>query len=422
VITSSPINVLDLQKNKLSSLAKEASKKSSKDFDEALIEKEKKLKKKESEDMAPVHHGKVENHDNDKKAADNNGGTQKKSDKNEAKTAEAKPIDQKGTAQGTEAGKEKSAEGEVVDPAAAAKAAAAAKGELVDLLALAGDEASLSANNTAELAKNLSGKLSLEGMKMVEPQVIDPAALQAANPEKSALETLKSLTVGLEAIQPKSEGSLKDMLSKKDQGDLSQPNLGVDLTGAGTINLKENQQNHFAALLKAEATAGAENIKQSNVDNIVTQARTILKNGGGEMQVVLNPDGLGTVDLKVAVDKGHVNVEIMTQDRHVKKMFDDSLLDIRSALEGHHFKVDTLKVGVSDNFDMQQNLTQNQSNMMQQEFARDFLGQFRDERQGMRTNTLGNMLENSPLGRQQPEGIKPASRPLGGAGRLNVVA
>jgi hypothetical protein len=282
------------------------------------------------------------------------------------------------------------------------------------------DKAALSELSSEEFAKNLNGKISLEGFKMVEPQVVMPEAAESAMSDKAALEALKSLAANPEGVKGKGEGNLKDMLSKHKEGnDSAQLGMG-DLLAATPAAMKENQHTGFAAALKAQDADAMNNIRQANVDNIVTSARTMLKDGGGEMQVVLNPDGLGTVDLKVAVDKGQVNVEINTQDKHVKKLFDDSIMDIRTALEGHNLRVDTLKVNISDNFDAQQQMSQGQMDMMERQFAREFLGQFRDERQGFRTEGIADRLDKGGLQPNKPEGLAPAAR-VAGSTRLNVV-
>jgi len=399
--------------------AKEASKKAkSKGFDDELVEKEKKLKKKDG-DTAPVHHGKTDKPENhaDKKEdkAEQPGPQDKKVVAADPKAAEhAKALQAQAALEAAAAAAGKAA------PDAAAEALQAKQAKLVG--EISAEEAALSELKSAELAKNLSGKINLEGFKMVEPQPV-VAQTPVAPTDKAALEALKNLLANpAEAVKGKGDGNLKDLLSKHKEGGATQLGLGADILGAAAGAVKDNQSTSFANILKAQGPEGVENLRQSNVDNLVTSARTMIKDGGGQMQVVLNPDGLGTIDLKVGVDKGQVSVEINTQDKHVKKLFDDSINDIRHALQGHNLKVDTVKVGISDHFDNRHQMSQGQMDMMEREFARDFLGQFRDERQNFNNDRMMDRISNAPTphSSSQPEGLKPASR-IGTSSRLNVV-
>lgn len=409
MISASPKNVLDINATKLSATAKKPSKKSGSGFGDELIEKQKKLKKKDVEISAASNN-----------KSERNEKVSKKENSDETSTANRKSsstIKNISEVSGTV-----NAEG--VSPKSVIPGSVE-QGTLVDTLDISGEQAPVS-GSSVDFAKNLTGKMSLEGFQLVEPQIISPESLEALKADSAITDAAKSLALSAEAVQAKPDGNLKDMLSQNSEGDLSSLDMLSEMLNpaGGGHATKEAHQAAFAAVLKAQGAELAESVKQSNVDNIVSQARTILKDGGGEMQVVLNPEGLGTIDLKVGVDKGQVSVEIITQDNTVKKMFEDSILDIRGALENQNLKVDTLKVGISDNFDAQQQMSQGQFDMLEREFARDFLGQFRDERQGFRTQNLGNMLDNNPASpKNQATGLSPAAnRPMVANGRLNVVA
>lgn len=408
-------SVLDIQSTKLSSSTKEsANKKVGKGFGDELVEKQRKLKKREDDDVNPSSQGPSEKQASRKDASSERagGGASKKSAAPVASTKaeKAQPAAQAPTA-ATEPGK--------------AAVAVPVEGNLVDMLNISGEGAPVSGIESVDFAKNLSSKISLEGFQMVEPQLMAPEAVAAPVDEATAaLEALKSLASSVEAVQPKTGGDLKDMLSQKGEGDAMAFDMSSELVNPNQGAAKDMQASSFAAALKAQSATTTENFQQNNVDNIVSSARTILRDGGGEMQVVLTPDGLGTVDLKIGVDKGQVSVEIMTQDDQVKKLFDDSIADIRGALEQQNLKIDTLKVGVSENFDAQNQMSNGQMDMQNRDFAREFLGQFRDERQGFRTANIPNMLDGGgPLAKQQPGGLNPSSvRPMAGNGRLNVIA
>ena len=121
--------------------------------------------------------------------------------------------------------------------------------------------------------------------------------------------------------------------------------------------------------------------KIENMNSIIKQARAIVKDGGGEMQIHLQPEGLGKVQLKVAVNDGQVNVEMMADNAAAKKALEDGLVDIKQALEGQKLLVETLKVEMSQ--DYQKDFSDLANHMQEQanrDFAEQFLGQFRQER------------------------------------------
>lgn len=68
-----------------------------------------------------------------------------------------------------------------------------------------------------------------------------------------------------------------------------------------------------AAALKAAPLAAApgavtSNDHEANMRQIINQAQYLIKRGGGEVKVQMTPEGLGTVNLKILVQDGKVNV------------------------------------------------------------------------------------------------------------------
>ena len=60
--------------------------------------------------------------------------------------------------------------------------------------------------------------------------------------------------------------------------------------------------------------------------------------------------------------------------------------------------------------------------MMDQQFARNFMGQFREDRQSFRQQSLGMDLEKFPTTGNGPQGLQPTQARSTNQGRLNVVA
>ncbi|MBY0314227.1 MAG: flagellar hook-length control protein FliK [Bdellovibrionales bacterium] len=212
------------------------------------------------------------------------------------------------------------------------------------------------------------------------------------------------------------EENLKDF--SQDEQNLAESLADVRADQIGVQN-KDKITDQFSKVLEAKASEMTQVQQKENSDAVVTNVRTMIKDGGGEMVMKLTPEGMGTIDLKVGVDAGVVSIEMKADNAEIKRALENNLSEIRTALEGQNLKIETVKVDVSDSFKDMQN---NNPNQMDQQFARNFLGQFRDDRQAFRQQTMGMELERFPTSANGPQGLHPAQTRPAGNGRLNVVA
>ncbi len=157
----------------------------------------------------------------------------------------------------------------------------------------------------------------------------------------------------------------------------------------------------FADSLNQAEQSSGERIE--NMNSIVKQARAFIDEGGGSMEIHLQPEGLGKVQLKVAVQNGQVNVEMLADNLAAKKALEDGLFDIKSALEGQKLLVETLKVEMSP--DYQKDFSDLANHMQEQanrDFAQDFLGQFQQERENRMSGMFDSFRSFQP-GPKEPE-------------------
>ena len=131
----------------------------------------------------------------------------------------------------------------------------------------------------------------------------------------------------------------------------------------------------------------------ANVRNLIQGAQYLVKQNGGEMKVQMYPEGLGQVDLK-------------------------------ASLTGHRLQVDNFKVDVSQNMD--RDLSQQNSDLNREQ-ARNFLGQFRDERESFRsgmfdTGRMKGYGNNSVASQVPPSDTGTAEPAKKNSSRLNVIA
>ena len=123
----------------------------------------------------------------------------------------------------------------------------------------------------------------------------------------------------------------------------------------------------FAATLsganKTESGAPVEKNESSNLKDILNEARYLVTKGGGEVSVKMSPEGMGEVHLKMMLLNGKMNLEMMTEDKNVQKMIQESLSDLKSSLAAHQISVEHVTLNNKINFvqDMQKSADANSS-------------------------------------------------------------
>lgn len=158
--------------------------------------------------------------------------------------------------------------------------------------------------------------------------------------------------------------------------------------------------------------------EQANVRELIRQAQIALKNGGGEVKMELRPEGMGQVRLKVSLEDGQVNIQMMTESDAAKRLLEKGLNELRAELTAQNLKVDTMKVDVGQEL---QNYLDQRNDEQAREQARqsmiDLMNQFREERQAFRQSFMEN-----PGWRQyrQGRGISMNPEPVEAAGASGV--
>ena len=152
---------------------------------------------------------------------------------------------------------------------------------------------------------------------------------------------------------------------------LDRSNLGAKVDGGFSLNPTQ------------PPLAGNEISKPMAVPELIQNARIMVRDGGGEMKVTLTPEGLGEVAMKVSVDNGRVNVQMITESDEAKKMIEKGLVDLKSSLHANNLNLDSIKVDTASNMGHQ---LEQQYRDAQKQQAQQFLENFRQDQQGWRRN------------------------------------
>lgn len=117
-----------------------------------------------------------------------------------------------------------------------------------------------------------------------------------------------------------------------------------------------------------------------NVQNLMNQAQVLVQKGGGEMKVEMTPEGMGSVQMKLKVLDGKVQLQMSTENKEVKKMIESSIADLKQSLATHNLAVDQVRVDVvhktMGSSDVRQDLQGQMNDFLNQQQQRDGTRQF----------------------------------------------
>jgi len=117
------------------------------------------------------------------------------------------------------------------------------------------------------------------------------------------------------------------------------------------------------------------------VPELVQNAEIMVRDGGGDMKVTLNPEGLGEVAMKVSVDDGKVSVHMVTESDEAKKLIERQLHELKTQLSTNHLQVDSIKIDTASSMGRQ---LEQQYQDAQRQATQQFMEQFRQDNQGWR--------------------------------------
>lgn len=169
--------------------------------------------------------------------------------------------------------------------------------------------------------------------------------------------------------------------------------------------------------------------QEANIKEIMNQAKFLVTKGGGEMTVKMSPEGLGEVQMKVALQDGKLNIEMQTQDKSVKKLIEDSLSELKSGLAAHRLSVEHVKINTvnatntENNAQFQQNWNHAGSEGKQREFWKQFQDNMNNQPRRSSYAGVADIKKQSPTTSVQSEKAAAVQRAYGRTGAtVNRVA
>ncbi len=230
----------------------------------------------------------------------------------------------------------------------------------------------------------------------------------------------------------KSESDAKENSDKGPQGpDNGKNEPRVDFQSHLKTDANGKPQLNQQAPVVVQNSQDARSEQIQNLRSIMDRAEVLAQRGGGEMRVQLHPQNLGQVNLRVSVEDGKVNVQMITESDQAKKVLESGIKELRTDLAANNLNLETLQVdtGKGLSSDLRQGPDQqNQAAQdMAREFARGFLNQQREERNWQREQSLMDPMArggSNYVKNRIEDDSSTESKSLGTSGkarRLNVV-
>ncbi len=288
-----------------------------------------------------------------------------------------------------------------------------------------------SSNQSQDFSGNSSEAQAQQLLQNLEQSLGGLGALAPASFAAASVAAAKS-AYGSGNGSGDSRASETDVKIEADASSIGPANVSAPTHGSTAAKLTPE-----AMLLQMPQATPEEN--QQNINEVIRNAQVMLKKGGGEMNMQLRPEGLGSVNLKVMVQDGQVSVRMITENDGAKKILENGISDLKQQLAANKLHVDTMKIEAAGDSAMQkfeQSFQEGQRENARQQ-AHDFMSAFRDDRQGFaqgfmdRPNMSGGYKQKDQKRRDlQPSDaaeVAAASsskngRRTDGARRLNLVA
>lgn len=263
--------------------------------------------------------------------------------------------------------------------------------------------------------------LSAEGMQV-------GAALEApVNPESFELSLMKRM-LGLSKASEEQEEKPK----VKSSEDLMAQLISSDSRPLEKFELGSNAQVSASSpngILQTPAQ------KAESMQNLMNQAQVLIQKGGGEMKVEMSPEGMGSVQMKLKVIDGKVQLQMAAESKEVKKLIENSIQDLKSSLATHNLAVDQVRVDVvhqsMGSSDVRQDLQGQMNeflNQQQRDGTRQFWQQFNENfgnRQARESYYDAQNIRRGPTEQTLPGFSNSSSPRVTGTSRgksLNLVA
>lgn len=169
------------------------------------------------------------------------------------------------------------------------------------------------------------------------------------------------------------EESLSDMLAKKittdgsakQQNNAGEQNHNTETYGSVADNMIQSMSDSFADIITEDTAYVSE---ADIVNQVIDQIKLTSGKELTSIEVMLNPERLGSVHVTVSAKNGILTAQIAAQNEQVKTALENQMTTLRENFENQGIKVDAVEITVmTHQFETGQNFGQNESERKQSE-------------------------------------------------------
>lgn len=205
--------------------------------------------------------------------------------------------------------------------------------------------------------------------EILETSASATVTVRQAESSQSGNETEKqeenTMNVGIEQVdvtksdissQKESDGEMEHSSNGKDffEEEGSQPDNTSVMGQVSTVKAQ------FVEIIKDRVQVTQQ--MQEIFEQVVEQVKVTVTADTSEMEVQLNPENLGKVNLSVVAKEGHITAQFVTENEVARQALESQIQQLRETLSEQGLKVDKVEVSVSD-FSFQ---NENQANAEEQ--------------------------------------------------------
>jgi flagellar hook-length control protein FliK len=262
---------------------------------------------------------------------------------------------------------------------------------------------------------------------LVDEKKFDEAEALSSNfsdeVKQPVVQNYKKLELGDMKADTKSQshGRKTEVATRGKEDTIEVPKFFVDNSSAAPSRDLPLRSEGIGAMGAGAAALPREDV---NTQELIRNAQVMIRNGGGEVKIKLNPMNLGEVTMKMSVDGDKVQLALDTTTHEAKKLIEGSINELRTTLSANKLSLENVKVDVSTKSNNQFGNHRNDSDNAGREQARQFLNNFREDNRSRRSD-ISYETSNRPAPRAAAPLAAtraPYARSASASGRLNLVA
>tara|TARA_B100000609_G_C17223055_1_gene442234 strand:- start:15994 stop:17958 length:1965 start_codon:yes stop_codon:yes gene_type:complete len=196
----------------------------------------------------------------------------------------------------------------------------------------------------------------------------------------------------------------------------------ASIAGASAIAQKSGEFDQVMNEIQLGLDPKDGSVERLTSEDLIQKTQVMIRDGGGDVKVILQPEGLGEVAMKVSVNGDKVNVEMVTESDAAKKILEKGMADLKHHLQASQLNLESIKVDTASN--MGQQLEQQFQDAQRQQ-AFNFMQEFRQDNQQFRQGFMDQPSARNYRSQSDAQAPEVSSTPpaKGAQGRrLNLVA